>query len=205
MDESGRRDAPTPRTRGGPRRPWGTALAMVGLVNRNGIDTVAAYGIVQQLWGYVQMPAMAIGAAVSAMAAQNIGAGRWDRVARITRAATLSLSQREYVVAARSLGASNLRIMREELLPNIALAMMTFGLVAVAAAIVGEASLSFLGLSIPPPDPSWGGMIAAGRSEIATAPWVCLIPAGVLFLTVLCLNVVGDHVRARFDVRESSL
>ncbi|WP_085811074.1 MATE family efflux transporter [Sphingomonas sp. TZW2008] len=62
-----------------------SALAMVGLVNRNGIDTVAAYGIVQQLWGYVQMPAMAIGAAVSAMAAQNIGAGRWDRVARITR------------------------------------------------------------------------------------------------------------------------
>lgn len=62
-----------------------SALAMVGLVNRNGIDTVAAYGIVQQLWGYVQMPAMAVGAAVSAMAAQNIGAGRWDRVARITR------------------------------------------------------------------------------------------------------------------------
>ncbi|ONF96692.1 MATE family efflux transporter [Sphingomonas jeddahensis] len=63
-----------------------SALAMVGLVNRNGIDTVAAYGIVQQLWGYVQMPAMAVGAAVSAMAAQNIGAGRWDRVTRITRA-----------------------------------------------------------------------------------------------------------------------
>ena len=62
-----------------------SALAMVGLVNRSGIDTVAAYGITQQLWGYVQMPAMAIGAAVSAMAAQNIGAARWDRVARITR------------------------------------------------------------------------------------------------------------------------
>ena len=62
-----------------------SALAMVGLVNRQGIDTVAAYGITQQLWGYVQMPAMAVGAAVSAMAAQNIGAGRWDRVARITR------------------------------------------------------------------------------------------------------------------------
>ena len=61
-----------------------SALAMVGLVNRLGIDTVAAYGITQQLWGYVQMPAMAVGAAVSAMAAQNIGAGRWDRVARIT-------------------------------------------------------------------------------------------------------------------------
>ncbi|WBH17588.1 MATE family efflux transporter [Sphingomonas radiodurans] len=66
-----------------------SALAMVGLVNRNGIDTVAAYGIVQQLWGYVQMPAMAIGAAVSAMAAQNIGAGRWDRVTRITRSGLL--------------------------------------------------------------------------------------------------------------------
>src|SRR5204863_3916330 len=59
---------------------------MIGLVNRHGIDTIAAYGITQQLWNYVQMPAMAIGAAVSAMAAQNIGAGRWDRVARITRA-----------------------------------------------------------------------------------------------------------------------
>ncbi len=64
-------------------------LAMVGLVNRNGIDTVAAYGITQQLWSYVQMPALAIGAAVSAMAAQNIGAGKWDRVARITRSGLL--------------------------------------------------------------------------------------------------------------------
>ena len=63
-----------------------SALAMVGLVNRHGIDTVAAYGIVQQLWAYVQMPAMAVGAAVSAMAAQNIGGGRWDRVARVTGA-----------------------------------------------------------------------------------------------------------------------
>ncbi|UVO49110.1 MATE family efflux transporter [Sphingomonas sp. SUN019] len=63
----------------------GSALAMVGLVNRNGIQTVAAYGITQQLWAYVQMPAMAIGAAVSAMAAQNIGAGRWDRVGQVTR------------------------------------------------------------------------------------------------------------------------
>ena len=63
----------------------GAGLAMVGLVNRNGVDTTAAYGITQQLWTYVQMPAMAIGAAVSAMAAQNIGAGRWDRVSRITR------------------------------------------------------------------------------------------------------------------------
>ncbi len=125
--------------------------------------------------------------------------------ARITRAATLSLSQREYVVAARSLGASDLRILLTELLPNVGLAMLTFGLVAVAAAIVGEASLSFLGLSIPPPDPSWGGMIAAGRTEIASAPYVCLIPAAVLFLTVLCLNVAGDRVRARFDVREASL
>ena len=64
-------------------------LAMVGLVNRNGIDTVAAYGITQQLWAYVQMPALAIGAAVSAMAAQNIGAGKWDRVARVTRSGLL--------------------------------------------------------------------------------------------------------------------
>jgi Na+-driven multidrug efflux pump len=66
-----------------------SSLVMVGLVNRHGIDTVAAYGITQQLWNYVQMPAMAIGAAVSAMAAQNIGAGRWDRVTRITRAGLL--------------------------------------------------------------------------------------------------------------------
>lgn len=64
----------------------GSALAMIGLINREGVDTVAAYGVVQQLWNYVQMPAMAIGAAVSAMAAQNIGAGRWDRIGRITRA-----------------------------------------------------------------------------------------------------------------------
>jgi Na+-driven multidrug efflux pump len=67
----------------------GAGLAMVGLVNRNGVDTTAAYGITQQLWTYIQMPAMAIGAAVSAMAAQNIGAGRWDRVGAITRSGIL--------------------------------------------------------------------------------------------------------------------
>lgn len=64
----------------------GSSIAMIGLINREGVDTAAAFGVVQQLWNYVQMPAMAIGAAVSAMAAQNIGAGRWDRVSRITRA-----------------------------------------------------------------------------------------------------------------------
>ncbi|MBI5591479.1 MAG: ABC transporter permease [Deltaproteobacteria bacterium] len=114
---------------------------------------------------------------------------------RVSRAATLQLAGREFVIAAKMIGNSNSAILVREILPNVAIPLCVYGLIIMALMIVVEGVLSFLGLSVPPPTPSWGGMIAAGREVLSEAPHVCLIPAAVLFLTVLSLNVLGDTLR----------
>ena len=119
--------------------------------------------------------------------------------ARLARAHTLVWSSREFVRAARNMGSSDVRIMGREVLPNVVPAMLAYLPIVVAALIVAEGSLSFLGLGIPPPTPSWGGMISDGKDTIAEAPHVVFVPAAVLFLTVFSLNQAGDALRARFD------
>jgi peptide/nickel transport system permease protein len=120
---------------------------------------------------------------------------------RVTRAVTLVVAQRDFVTAARALGASHARIMLRELLPNIAVPLLVYFLVAVAVIIVAEGALSFLGLGVPPPTPSWGSMIAEGRDSLDSAPSIAFIPAGAMFVTVLAFNLVGDTLRARADPR----
>jgi peptide/nickel transport system permease protein len=125
--------------------------------------------------------------------------------ARVARAATLAAAQRDYVLAARVLGATNRRIMFREILPNVILPLATFGLVALGVVIVLEGSLAFLGLSVKAPNPTWGSMIAEGRRHLSRSAHLAFIPSLVMFLTVLAVNFVGDTLRSRFDVRESSL
>ena len=126
--------------------------------------------------------------------------------ARISRANTLNFAQREFVVAAKAMGAPDLRIIVMEILPNVVLPVAAYALVLVAAAIVIEGSLSFLGLSVPSPTPSWGGMIAEGRENLEDSPHVSFIPAAFMFLTVLSFNLVGDALRSKLaDLRESAL
>jgi peptide/nickel transport system permease protein len=125
--------------------------------------------------------------------------------ARVARAATLTLAQREFVTAARALGATHARILLRELLPNVLLPLVAFFLLAVAVTIVVEGALSFLGLGVPPPMPSWGSMIGEGRESLDIAPWLAFLPAGVLFVTVLAFNLVGDGLRAITDPRENAL
>jgi peptide/nickel transport system permease protein len=125
--------------------------------------------------------------------------------ARVSRANTLAWANRDFVLAARTIGASNWRILTREILPNVLPAMFAFWLVAVSVIIVAEGALSFLGLGIPAPQPSWGGMIADGREALDVAPHTALIPAAVMFLTVLSLNFLGDMVRNRVDPRRSAL
>lgn len=125
---------------------------------------------------------------------------------RISRAATLAFAQREFVLAARAMGARDARILLVEILPNVLLPVLAYALVAVATAIVAEGALSFLGLSVSSPIPSWGGIINEGREALEMAPHISLIPAGFMFLTVLSFNLVGDALRSRIaDMRESAL
>lgn len=124
---------------------------------------------------------------------------------RVARAVTLSLSQREFVTAARALGATHSRIILRELLPNVALPLVAFFLLGVAVTIVVEGALSFLGLGVPPPAPSWGSMIGEGRESLDIAPWLAFLPALFMFLTVLAFNVVGDTLRALTDPRPGAL
>lgn len=125
----------------------------------------------------------------------------WTGYARLVRGETLSLRERAHVESAVALGASPLRVVVRHILPLLAgpLAVQaTFGF---AGAVVAEASLSFLGLGTQPPTPSWGSMLAEGRSFLLVAPHVALFPGLAIFATVLGVNFLGDALRDRFDVR----
>ncbi|HZT65096.1 MAG TPA: ABC transporter permease [Acidimicrobiales bacterium] len=120
---------------------------------------------------------------------------------RLARANTLVLAQREFVLAARSTGASSWRVLWREVAPNILPSLLTFGLLAAAVAIVAEGALSFMGLSVPPQTPTWGNIIAGGRQEIQTDPLIVLFPSVAMFLTVFALNLAGERLRSMIDAR----
>jgi peptide/nickel transport system permease protein len=124
---------------------------------------------------------------------------------RVARATTLAVAEREFVRASRTMGAKNSRVLAREILPNVVLPVAAFGLVAMGVVIVLEGTLAFLGLSVQQPAPTWGGMIFDGKRYLSEAPHVVLIPSIAMFLTVLSLNLVGDSLRTRFDVRGSNL
>jgi peptide/nickel transport system permease protein len=124
---------------------------------------------------------------------------------RVARANTLAVAQREFVHAAHTLGARRSRILFREIIPNVVPPVAAFALVAMGLVIVLEGSLALLGLSIEPPDPTWGGMIAASKPHLSDAPHTALVPSGAMFLTVLSLNFVGDTLRRSFDVKDSGL
>ncbi|GAA3820614.1 dipeptide/oligopeptide/nickel ABC transporter permease/ATP-binding protein [Sphaerisporangium flaviroseum] len=131
-----------------------------------------------------------------------LGVPAWTR---LIRGATLSVAQREFVLAARALGARERRILWREIVPNVTVPAASYAFIGMAIAVVAEGSLAFLGLSVQAPTPTWGGLINEGRTVMDNAPHVVLAPSIVMFLTVLSFNVVGDRLRALTDVRESGL
>ncbi|GAA0995746.1 ABC transporter permease [Acrocarpospora macrocephala] len=125
---------------------------------------------------------------------------------RVARAQTLALSQREYVTVARALGARRSRVILRELLPNVALAIIPLGMIYISALIVAEASLSFLGIGIRPPQPTWGNMIAEGQDgKMEQYPFLVIVPAFFLFLTVFSFNLIGERLRKVWDTRQVKL
>ena len=128
-------------------------------------------------------------------------------IGRLARANTLQWAERDFVTAARALGAPRGRILKREILPNVLLPMVALALLGVALAIVAEGSLAFLGLSVEGATSTWGKMIVAGSSgaTLRTAPQAAFVPITAMFLTVLALNLMGDRLRVFVDVRESLL
>lgn len=123
----------------------------------------------------------------------------WIRYARIVRGEVLSLREREFVQAAKVSGAKAWRIMFVHILPNVVTPATVVGTLELARVIILESALSFLGLGVQPPDPSWGRMLADGRSYMASAWWLTAMPGIAIVLTVLSINLIGDWLRDRFD------
>ena len=121
--------------------------------------------------------------------------------ARLARGSTLAIREREFVQAARALGAGDLRILGLHVLPNIAGPLIVNASNLMSAAIITEGSLSFLGLGVQPPTPSWGSMLRTGYGYLDTHPWLALAPGGATMIAVLAFNFVGDAIRDAVDPR----
>ncbi|MBC3983362.1 ABC transporter permease [Streptomyces sp. AC536] len=128
----------------------------------------------------------------------------WAGTARVVRAQTLSLKKLDFVAAARLGGSGPFRVARRELLPSLAAPVITYSAILLPSNIVAEAALSFLGVGIRPPTPSWGQMLSTATTWFRADPAYVLLPAGLLFLTVLAFTVIGDALRVALDPREAS-
>lgn len=130
-----------------------------------------------------------------------IGLTSWMGVARLVRAETLSLRERDFVAAARLAGTRPLRIMIMHILPNALTPVLVSATLGIAGAILVESSLSFLGLGVQPPDPSWGNMLMEGKDVLEIAPWLSLYPGLAILITVLGYNLLGESLRDTLDPR----
>jgi peptide/nickel transport system permease protein len=160
--------------------------------------------------GDVQLafPALVLAIAVLAVVGSGLGSivlvlgvTGWVTYARIARGETLSLRHREFVEGARALGAGDAAILWRHVLPNVLPSITVVATFSVARTIIAEASLSFLGLGLPPPAPSWGAMLDEGRNYLTTGWWLALFPGLAILAVVLGINVVGDWLRDTLDPR----
>jgi peptide/nickel transport system permease protein len=160
---------------------------------------------VEVIWAF---PPLLLAIAIMAFLGQGLEnlilalvAQRWISYCRVSRGQALSMRGREFVEAARALGASNARIILRHIIPNLFQSALVIGTFAMASAIISEASLSFLGLGVPPEIPTWGSMLADGRTYISTSWWLALFPGLCIFFTVLGINLLGDGLRDLLDPR----
>ncbi len=185
----------------------GVVLGVVSGYFGRWVDSVIQK-ILEVFWAF---PPLLLAIAIVAFLGQGLAivilalaSQRWIPYCRLARAETMTLREREFVVAARSLGAGHIRLLRRHILPNVLPSTIVVATFAMATAIISEAALSFLGLGVPPAIPTWGGMLADARSYISTSWWMALFPGLCIFVTVLGINLLGDVLRARFDPKMKS-
>ena len=182
----------------------GVTLGVISGYYGGRIDS-AIQKFLEVVWAF---PPLLLAISIVAFLGQSLGiliialaSQRWIPYCRLARAEALTLREREFVVAARSLGASDARILRTHILPNLIQSALIVGTFAMATAIIAESSLSFLGLGVPPSTPTWGGMLADARAYISTSWWMALFPGLCIFSTVLAINLLGDVLRTHLDPR----
>jgi peptide/nickel transport system permease protein len=205
---------------------WGTRVSLeAGLVSvAIAVVVGCAIGLAAGYWGgrvdgvlmrlidaVLSFPALVLALALGAVLGAGLvgvlialGVVYTPTFARLMRGQVLSVRTREFVQAARVLGGADTWILRRHILPNAATPIVVQASLSVGFAILAEASLSFLGLGVQPPEPSWGSMINAGRDYLQQAPWLVFGPGAALFVTVLGLNFLGDGTRDALDPRVSA-
>jgi peptide/nickel transport system permease protein len=182
----------------------GVALGVVGGFYGGWLDDVLMRGGDVQL----ALPVLLLGVALLSVLGPGVGnlilvlvVSGWITYARIVRGETLSLKHRDFVEAARALGALDGRLIWRHLLPNVWAPIAVVATFSVARTIIAEASLSFLGLGVPAPIPSWGAMLDEGRNYLTTGWWLALFPGTAILVVVLVINLIGDWLRDALDPR----
>lgn len=185
----------------------GTVLGIVAGYFGGWVDTV----IMRISDIQVSIPPMVLAIAVMAVLGNSTGNligvlvfTRWVQYARVVRGNVMSFRNTDFIRASTVLGSSKVRIMFTQILPNVLTSLIIVMSQEFGRTIMTESSLSFLGLGVPPPAPSWGVMIAEGREYLSTAPWVVVVPAAALAIAVLAFNFLGDGVRDVLDPKNKS-
>lgn len=176
----------------------GTALGVAAGYFGGKVDLVVTFLITVRL----SMPVVLVALAVVALVGGSLevvigvlGLLLWDRFAVVMRAATMQIRQMDYVAAARAVGCSTPRILMTEIMPNIVNNLIVVATLEMAHAILLEAALSFLGMGVQPPQPSWGLMVSEGKDHMLFEAWLITIPGVALFMMVLAINLMGDGIR----------
>jgi peptide/nickel transport system permease protein len=189
------------------------AVQLIGLVLGGSFGAFAGYwgGILDSILMRILDVLIAFPALVLALAiAESLGPSKAHTIlalsffsvpafARISRAATLRLRERTFILAARLSGTGSARMLARHVAPNVLPQLVTFGLLGMGVIIILEGALSFFGLGIPPPNPSWGNMIFEGQGILSAEPRLVLVPSAFLFVTVLAFNLLGDALRSRWS------
>jgi peptide/nickel transport system permease protein len=191
----------------------GVGAAAIGMLFGGGLGIVAGYSrgsldgvIMRVLDVLLAFPGLVLALGIAAYLGASLGneilAVSFFMVpacARVGRAATLGVRGHDFVASARLSGAGHGFVLLRHVLPNVSAPLLTFGLLQVGTAMIIEAGLSFLGLGVKPPQPSWGNMIASGQQYLSVAPWIALVPGAFLAVTIAAINTLGEAVRSRRD------